>query len=89
MTKTLIIFRHEVNKENVYCWNGLYPVGLMGGYKTQSDPWDLNGQITEEELELFKKLERNKARGFETKDRGRFIIIKRLKIETDDEDKRH
>ena len=84
MTITLIIFQHEVNKENVYCWNGIYPVGLMGGHKKQSDAWDLNGEITEEETKVFKTLERNKARGFEIKNRGRFIIIKRINIEVDD-----
>jgi len=86
MTVTLITFQHEVNKENVYCWNGLYPVGLMGGHKKQSDSWNLDGEITEEETKVFKALETNKDRVFSFKDRGRFNIIKRLKIETDDED---
>ena len=86
MTHTFIFFQHEVNTENVYCWNGVYPVGLMGGHEIQFDPWNPKGEITEEETKVFKTLETNKDRVFSFKDRGRFIIIKRLKIETDGTD---
>lgn len=90
--KTLIIFQHAVNTENVYCWNGEWPVGIL----PNSDAWNgtelfeqAGGKygtnpLTEEEKILFEDLALNKKQTFALKNRGKFNILKRIKIETDD-----
>ena len=90
MTQTLILFRHEVNTENTYCWNGTWPVLVVG-----TEGWNGNTAIkledgtigppplNEKEEKTFKLLEENKSRVFQFKDRGRFQVIQRVKIETE------
>lgn len=91
MTKTLIIFRHEVNTENVYCWNGTWPVLVSGieGWNGNTVSKQEDGSIgppplNEKEEKVFKLLEGNRNRIFQFKDRGRFEIIQRIKINVDD-----
>jgi hypothetical protein len=83
MIQTLILFQKECTND-FYLWNGVYPITITGGWENNdSPPWNPQAEISEKETELFKKLEGNKARGFETKERGRFTIMKRINIEID------
>jgi hypothetical protein len=92
MTKTLIIFCHEVNTENVYCWNGEWPILILGteGWNGNTVSKQEDGTIgpaplDQTEEKVFRILEGNKNRVFQFKDRGRFTIIQRIKLEINDE----
>jgi hypothetical protein len=75
--RELIIFQHIVTQQT-YCWNGEYAVGLLG---SQQDLWNPKGELTDKEEDLFKSLEGTKKKSFEFKDRGKFTILHRLKVD--------
>lgn len=75
---TLIIFQHIVNN-SIYCWNGKYPIRIN---IPEGDVWNEHGDISEKEVAFFQKLETSKQRGFEIKGRGKYNIVKRIKLET-------
>ena len=73
----LITFQHIVTNQ-VYCWNGEYPVMLL----SKGDVWSPIAEVTDKELDTFKALEGTKKKSFELKGRGKFTIIHRIKVET-------
>jgi hypothetical protein len=74
----LIIFQHIVTNQ-VYCWNGEHPIGLLP--ENLREAWDPKGVLTDKELDLFKSLEGTKKKSFELKGRGKFEIVKRIKAD--------
>ncbi len=82
----VVIFQHEVNLNNVYCWNGVWPIAVTSG----TEPWNgiklvpqANGSLgpeplTQKEQELFESLALSSKRTFTLKGRGKFNIIKRI-----------
>lgn len=89
--RTLIIFQHEVNVQNVYCWNGTWPVALTPETEAwngdvlskQEDGTFSSDPLDEKEAEIFKLLETGKTRVFKLRSRGRFLIIQRIKLKED------
>lgn len=79
-----IIF-YNVSTLEHYCWNSAYPIPLLGGVLDQTG-WDEEGEITEQETNLFKQLETNKKRTFEIKSKGKFAILQRGQFKTDTDD---
>lgn len=76
--KEIYLFRHIVHPRKFYCWNGLYPIKLLG---PDGDLWDENGVITDQEVKILDSMLGTRKKSFELKGKGKFEITHRIKTE--------